>query len=1091
MSHDIRDAWGRPYVPAVGPRLKLILAFIFASVALLGATGAYLFSIRWLDALSGRTYTTPFKYWMLILHVGVGLIALLPFLVFGSWHWRTASRRPNKSAVRLGIALFLVGVVVCLTGLALIRVDGLPQLRTETPEHSIVLWLHILLPILAVVLYIMHRRAGPDIKWRWGIAWGGAVGAFCLAMLVLHGMDPRQWGKVGSVEGQLYFRPSEALTADGSFIPAEALMMDKYCMKCHQDIYNDHLHSAHKFSSFSNPAYLFSVRETRQVGRERDGHVKASRWCAGCHDPVPLFAGVFEDPRSDPKFDPDSSRDQLRLARYLEVEEVISGRRHPVDSPVSSAGVTCVVCHAITHVNSTIGNAAYTIEEPQHYPFTFSENRFLQWINNQVIKAEPSFHKKTFLKPFHKTAEFCSTCHKVSLPVELNHYKEFLRGQNHYDTYLLSGASGVGVRSFYYPAQAKENCAACHMEPKPSNDFGARDFLGNGQLQVHNHRFPAANTGLFALLLADPRYASNRSGLEAAIKETADFLRGTDPNGKDRKLRIDLFGIKEGGSIDGKLTVLRPELPPLKPGHSYLVEVVIRTLNLGHPFSQGTVDSNEIWVDFEARSGDRVIGRNGAMSGPGDTGEVDRWAHFVNVLMLDRKGNRINRRNAQDIFVPLYDKQIPPGAAAVVHYRLDVPKDVTAPIDLRVRLRYRKFDQEYMKLVQGDRPVPPLPVVDICEDRVTLPVEGIAAAVPPQQSPIQPAWQRWNDYGIGCFIEGGAAPTGLSLKRGEMKQALEAFRQLIASGDKEAMAHGYLNAARVLIDDTGRLDEAADMLNEAAKAGAPWWTVTWFKALVASQNVTQKQQLDQAVELLETILDPANQPKDRGFDFRRDYVVLGQLGRTLFKRSQLEIENRSEEEKYLLRAVDVYEKVLAIDSEEVETHFGLFQCYDRLSRDLPEDFVARGEPMARAEEIEQSASGLAEPGRRREAVSRLLRDLPVFLEQPLSDYGSPPKLAPKLRTIRLVIPKAREAFRSESDPVVRQGLAQILAALHNASNAIYKIDDNARSFALTVYRRSHAAANHAAEAIVIYPTTSEQIQAMLNRGMTATPEGGK
>ena len=51
-------------------------------------------------------------------------------------------------------------------------------------------------------------------------------------------------------------------------------------------------------------------------------------------------------------------------------------------------------------------------------------------------------HKKTFLKPVIKDSKFCSTCHKVGLPFALNHYKDFLRGQNHYDTFLLSGVSG-------------------------------------------------------------------------------------------------------------------------------------------------------------------------------------------------------------------------------------------------------------------------------------------------------------------------------------------------------------------------------------------------------------------------------------------------------------------------------------------------------------------------------------------------------------------------------------------------------------------------------------------------------------------------
>jgi hypothetical protein len=52
----------------------------------------------------------------------------------------------------------------------------------------------------------------------------------------------------------------------------------------------------------------------------------------------------------------------------------------------------------------------------------------------------------------------------VGIPYAVNHYKEFLRGQNHYDTYLLSRRLGSErAVSFYYPDKAKANCAECHM----------------------------------------------------------------------------------------------------------------------------------------------------------------------------------------------------------------------------------------------------------------------------------------------------------------------------------------------------------------------------------------------------------------------------------------------------------------------------------------------------------------------------------------------------------------------------------------------------------------------------------------------------
>jgi len=65
--------------------------------------------------------------------------------------------------------------------------------------------------------------------------------------------------------------------------------------------------------------------------------------------------------------------------------------------------------------------------------------------------------------------------------------------------------------------------------------------------------------------------------------------------------------------------------------------VVLRTLTLGHPFSQGTADSNEIWVETKVSAGDKRLGCSGGL---GPYNEVDPWSHFVNVFMLDKDGNR-------------------------------------------------------------------------------------------------------------------------------------------------------------------------------------------------------------------------------------------------------------------------------------------------------------------------------------------------------------------------------------------------------------------------------------------------------------------
>jgi tetratricopeptide (TPR) repeat protein len=1025
------------YVPAIGPRLRVLLFIVFGLFAVLGATGVYLAAVTALNyARSPQSYTTVFSLWVFLAHSAIGVLGTVPFLAFGVYHWATARKRPNRVAVRLGLLVFFSGLLVCLTGFALIQLEGMPQLPTGSYARSVAYWLHVALPVALIWLYVKHRQAGPAIKWRLARGWSVGVGVFTVGMVAMHAQDPQRWFREGPKDGVKYFEPAATRTADGKFISADTLMMDEYCKKCHADIYNDHFHSAHKFSSFNNPAYLFSVRETRKVSKERDGSVKASRWCAGCHDVVPFVSGAFDNPDYD-----------------------------DVNDRTAHAGLTCTVCHAITALHETVGNGGYTIEEPAHYPMAKSNNPLFQWINNQLVKARPDFHKQTFLKPFHKTAEFCAACHKVSIPVELNHYKEFLRGQNHYDSYLLSGVSGHGTRSFYYPPEAKTNCAQCHMPLSPSLDFGSKDFDGSGERKVHNHRFPAANTGLFALLQKDPRYADHAAEFQKTIDLNANYLRGYAPDGSDKKVRVDLFAIKPNASLEaGAVQQIRPDLPKLEPGKSYVVEVVVRTLGLGHPLTQGTVDSNEIWVDFQAMSGGKEIARSGALANPDDSGPLDKWAHTINVLMLDRNGNRINRRNPQDIFTPLYNKQIGPGAAAVVHYRLDVPKDATGPVELNARVRYRKFDYEYMKIVHEGKEPPKLPVVDLCSDKVTLPVAG-GTEVAAQTSPIKPAWQRWNDYGIGSYLEGGAGG-----KQGFFKQAEQAFTKMLTLGDKDAIGNAHLNLARVYLDE-GRTDEAAVELEAAGQSDppAPAWSRAWFTILVNSQNSTRKDDLDKVIADLETLLDPNTQPRARKFDFTLDYVVWNTLANRLYKRRQYETDPAARE-AFLLRAIKAANRVLALEAEDVEAHDALARCYAELAGDQPTSLPPVPLSADEASSRSATAADAKQPAEKRiQACGELMTGIPVM---PM----------PRLPAIKEAIGRLGPAFESEADLHVRSALAAALTVLHRESHAIYKPDEVAESRATQIYRAAHPEANYVSRSRVIYPTTPEQREAILKTG---------
>ena len=910
------------YVPAIGPKLRKLLFVVFALFAVLAVDSAYLGLLTAFEWGSGRTLQDYFYQLMFLLHLLLGFLIIVPVIVFGALHLRNAWPRPNRRAVRAGLALFTAALLLLISGVALTRLE-IFELKDPLGRGA-AYWVHVIAPVAVAWLFVLHRLAGKRINWKLGIKWAAFAASFALVMLVIQAQDPRRWNEKGPASGEQYYFPSLARTATGNFIPAKTLMMDEYCERCHKDVYGKFNHSAHRFSSFSNPAYFFSVKETRRVSKERDGNVNASRWCAGCHDPVPFFSGAFEDPKfDDPKYD---------LAH----------------DPMAGAGITCTSCHAITNVNSTRGNADFTLEEPMHYPFAFSDNALLQWVNRQLVKGKPAFHKKTFLKAHHKTADFCSTCHKVHLPEELNHYK-WVRGQNHFDTHHLSGVSGYFTQAFYYPPKATTSCTTCHMPLMESGDFGARHFDDSGKLTVHNHQFLAANTALPVML-----------GYPPSVNEAhRKFLEGV--------VRVDIFALKEGGGIDGKLTApLRPAVPVLQPGKSYLLDTVIRTVKMGHPLTQGTVDSNELWMDVTLRSGDRIIGRSGGMDADG---AVDPWSHFVNVYMLDRNGNRIDRRNPQDIFTPLYNNQVPPGAADTVHFAFAVPRDLKAPVTVEVKLQYRKFDATYVKHFKGDKAAKDdLPVVTLATDRMTFPVAGVAGAVENPTSAID-LWQRWNDYGIGLFRKGG---------RGELRQAEEAFGEV----EKLGRGEGPMHLARVYIRE-GRLDDAAAALERAAKAKVPAypWSVAWFTGVVDKQNGRLDEAIRQYGEVLATNFADA---RKRGFDFSKDYTALNEMGQTVYERAKVDSapERKAEREKRLREAAVWFEKTLAIDSEDLTAHYNLA--------------LIQGELGNEAE-----------------------------------------------------------------------------AARHRALHARYKPDDNARDTTVALHRMKNPAANHAAEAVVIYDTQRE------------------
>jgi tetratricopeptide (TPR) repeat protein len=635
-----------------------------------------------------------------------------------------------------------------------------------------------------------------------------------------------------------------------------------------------------------------------------------------------------------------------------------------IDTEEAHAGLACVSCHSIVHVDSSMGNGGFIIEYPPLHDIANSKNKYIRMLDRFLTNLDPEPHRKSFLKPFMRgenSAEYCSTCHKVHLDVPINNYR-WLRGFNDYDNWQASGVSGQGARSFYYPAASK-NCIDCHMPLVPSKD------PGNHKGFVHSHRFPAANMAV--------AYANQDHD---QMKETEKFL-------KSGFISVDIFAASPVEEQPGQLGMMRragegPQLmstfavgeeaeqagqvffrevgklaAPIdaagakyRPGSTVRVDVVVRTRAIGHFFPGGTVDSFDVWLELEGRD---ATGKTVFWSGKvedGGKGPVEKGAHFYRSYLLDGEGNPINKRNAWQARSVLYVRLIPPGAADVAHYRMRIPKDASGPITLTAKLNYRKFSHYYTQYVYAGEPlagqdgalvnanhdsrvfgfspsnipknvsgkiknrIPDLPIVTLAADTATLEVAG-----PRQETVWKPVVrredrERWNDWGIGLLLQG------------DLKGAEYAFKRVTEA--EPEYADGWLNVARALIQE-GETEAAKPYVAKAEALDPKLGRIYFFKAMAQKADGDY----DGALESLRKV--ESMYPRDR--------VAVNQIGRILFLKREYKA------------AVEALQRVLAVDPEDVQAHYNLMLCYRGLD---DQEKAEREEKLFRRFKADESAQAI-------------------------------------------------------------------------------------------------------------------------------------
>jgi tetratricopeptide (TPR) repeat protein len=858
---------------------------------------------------------------LVLFHVAAGVV----FTIAALW-FVLPLLRTGAPLSRLGWLLLLAGGTL---GLILIRIG--------TP-HRLKIWLyaHIALCVAGSLLIAASWLAGRGwlgatagqlvlrsaamlvvtaaicygAWWARTVAWDHAF-AIANPTVAPESMDGEGDGPDGK------FFPSSAQTKHHGNIPSQYFMESDACQRCHADIYKQWNSSMHHFSSFNNQWYRKSIEYMQDVAG-----VRSSKWCAGCHDPALLYSGMFDTP----------------------IKQI-------VNRPEARAGLGCMMCHSIVQVKSTMGQGDFFLEYPKLHQLAASKNPVMRSLHDFMVRLNPEPHRRTFLKPFMRTqtAEFCSSCHKVHLDVPVNRYR-WVRGFNEYDNWQASGISGQGARSFYYPKDPK-TCADCHMPAVPSHDDGNVDgIVHSHRFPGANTAVPTANldqdqlefarkflqanqltVDIFAISPAE-KDAKQPAGGELgkpeftttfAVGEEAETALPKGPAGEVREITAPL------GRVDAAV----------RRGDDVRVDVVVRTRGVGHFFPGGTIDAFDVWLELRAidDKGQNIFW-SGQVTDNGK-GPVEPGAHFYRSLQIDAHGNPINKRNAWATRAVVYVHLIPPGAADTVHYRLHVPDSAGDKITLHAKLNYRKFtwynthfsyagaqeEPEAVKnastasssaadppsvtpgyddrhsvftadtsIVSGNlKTIPDLPVTVIAEDTKTLRVLPRNAPAPkPAIVLAKEDWTRWNDYGIGLFLQG------------DLRAAKSAFERITQIDPQNP--DGWTNIGRVLVQE-GNTGEARKVLEKALAINPQLARTNYFYG----RALREDGEYDAAIQRFNIVL--AQYPRDR--------VVRNELGRTLFL------------QKRYADAIKQFEQTLGIDPEDLQAHYNLMLCYNGLGDD--------------------------------------------------------------------------------------------------------------------------------------------------------------
>ena len=493
----------------------------------------------------------------------------------------------------------------------------------------------------------------------------------------------------GALE-QIFHSATGRMKAGGSVQP-RALAGSAGCGSsgCHEQIYEEWLPSAHRYSSLDQ---LFQTVQTIMVDETAP---EFTRYCAGCHDPISLFSGA---------------KDSANFT--LSVEG-------------SNEGSSCIICHSIVQADIQ-GNGDYTVEPPRRYAFEMKEGGVANFISDFLIRTYPEQHIRSYSRPLYKTPEFCAACHKQYVDREVNVDIGKVQGQNQYDSWKGS--------RWYQEGEPEKTitCRECHLPLVASVDPArgdASDFNRDVNDGKHrSHGMVAGNQYIPVL--------QELEGGEQHAKRVEQWLRG----------EIEIPEIADRWT-EGPVVRMEIVAPlSVSPGQAIELQVVLTNNKAGHDFPTGPLDMIESWLELTVTDNHgNIVYQVGGLD---ETGRVMESPIVYKADSFDRKAELIDRHNLWDLVGASYKRTLYPGATdsetmtfqcpsmgrrrltdepgkgeRTEQYFVEMPMTEIDHLTATATLWYRKANPDFLDRVYGRDPVVRSPLTAMSQATIVINIE--------------------------------------------------------------------------------------------------------------------------------------------------------------------------------------------------------------------------------------------------------------------------------------------------------------------------------------------------------------------------------